>query len=41
MLLDRPKRVVTDSPSSYPRAISEVLGKAAQHEVSQSPQKSS
>ena len=31
-----PERVVTDGHSSYPRAISEVLGESVEHQVSKS-----
>ncbi|WP_346293189.1 IS6 family transposase [Sphaerothrix gracilis] len=33
LMPEPPERVVTDGHSSYPRAISEVLGKSVQHEV--------
>ena len=36
LMPEPPERVVTDGHSRYPRAISEVLGKAVQHEVSKS-----
>ena len=35
-MAEPPERVVTDGHSSYPRAISEVLGASVQHEVSKS-----
>ena len=35
-MAESPERVVTDDHTSYPRAITEVLGEAVEHPVSQS-----